>query len=920
MRPYWALFAVAVLAFLLGSAAEAYFTEIFAALIDTWGSDNLDTALYIPVAMFVAALVRAFGTIIGEMLLSLISFNVVYNLRVQLFDQLLDMPSRYFDASSQGHLVSRLTFNVAQLRDTGTDALKTIVQDGIKLIVYFGWMLVLSWQLTLIFVAAVPLLALVVMFASRRFRRISKRIQGSMGDVTHVASEAVNGYRVVKVYGGETYERDRFERASRVNRQQSMKMAVTKVTSTQVNEVLVALAIALLVLFLFESGIGAEMTKGDVVQFLSLAGLLARPIRKLSDVNAKLQRGLAAAEDVFSQLDEQREEDPGEATVSRARGRIEFRDVRFSYNRGNEPVLKGISLTVEPGQTMALVGRSGSGKSTIASLIPRFYDVQSGDILLDGKPLQSYNLRSLRDQIALVNQQITLFNDTLEKNIAYGGLVGADLDAIQEAVERAHATGFIGDLPDGLDTIVGDNGVLLSGGQRQRIAIARALLKDAPILILDEATSALDTESERHIQAALEEVMKGRTTIVIAHRLSTIENADIIVVMEDGAIVEQGDHATLLAQGGAYAALHSAQFEEEELPVSVPKARKRRRRQASAPLRASTRAVEQGWYEGAWWSRLLSPFSWLFGRLSRRRRRAYTTGGKSVWRAPVPLVVVGNITAGGTGKTPLVVAFVKWLVEQGFSPGVVSRGYGSSSERKVTRVPMDGDPSNYGDEPPLIARRTGVPVYVGADRVRAVQMLLAENRCDIVVTDDGLQHYALARDVEICVVDGVRGLGNGRLLPAGPLREPPDRLRQVDLVVSNGKGFPQVDIAMHVAPTALVSLATGERFPVDHLPRNTTVHAVAGIGNPHRFETTLRDLGLDPVLHAYEDHHVFDGREVQYEDGWPVITTEKDAGKLRMDGVDLQRVYYLEVAVELSEALAATFAHLLNEHGISRHE
>ena len=921
VKPYRVLFAVAIVGFLMGSAAEAYFADLLGDLIDTWGTDDLDAALMIPAAMFLAAIVRAAGAIIGELLLSIVSFNVVYNLRVQLFDQLLEMPSAYFDASAQGRLVSRITYNVAQLRDTGTEALRSIVQDSIKVMVYFGWMLYLSWQLTLIFVAAVPLLAIVVMFASRRFRHISKRIQNSMGDVTHVASEAVNGYRVVKVYGGEGYEQQRFHRASRVNRQQSVKMTVTKVSSTQLNEVLVAAAISLLVLLLFKTGVGSEMSRGDVVTFLGLAGLLARPIRKLTDVNAKLQRGLAAAEDVFGQMDEPRESDTGSAEVSRVQGHLELKNVSFAYQTGRESVIKNVSLTIEPGQTLALVGRSGSGKSTIASLIPRFYEVGSGEILLDGRPIQEYTLRSLRDQIALVNQQITLFNDTLEKNIAYGGLAETSREAILSAVDRAHATDFIEEMPEGLETVVGDNGVLLSGGQRQRIAIARALLKDAPILILDEATSALDNESERHIQAALEEVMKGRTTIVIAHRLSTIENADLIAVMEDGQLVEQGDHDTLLKQGGAYAALYQAQFDEDTPVAPAPK------RQRRAPLRRSpqadrrspgpaVRAIEEGWYEGAWWSTLLKPFAWLFGRVSSRRRRRFATAEIEAWRAPVPVVVIGNITAGGTGKTPLVVALCRWLVDQGFRPGIVSRGYGGALEDSVAQVPPGGDPAEFGDEPPMLARQTGCPVYIGSDRVKVVQSLLSEHDCDIVLSDDGLQHYALARDIELAVVDGVRGLGNGQLIPAGPLREPESRLNEVDLVVSNGPGFDRADVQFTLVPQSFVRLSDGERLPLDTFDRGTTVHAVCGIGHPARFKRTLESMGLDPLLTELGDHHEYRGSEVAFDDNWPVVVTEKDADKLRASGADLSGVVYLEVAAMLDDVFRSKMSEQLRQHGI----
>ena len=572
VKPYWPIFAIAVVGFQIGAGAEAYFAMMFGDLIDTWPS----TSVMIPLLMLGAALARAIGEIVGEILLGRISWSVVHNIRVELFDQLLLMPSAYFDASSQGHLVSRITYNVAQLRDTGTEALKSLVQDGGKLIVFLGGMAWISWKLTLIFVAAAPMVGLIVGYTSRRFRRISRRIQNSMGDVTHVASEAVNGYRVVRIFGGESYERARFDRSSRANRRQHLKMVATKVTSTQIIQVFVACALALLVALLFQPAIGGHFRSAISFAFLGLAGLLARPIKKLSEINARLQRGLAAAEDVFGQLDQVPEEDAGELTVERVSGRIEFRDVTFSYERGAAPVLRNVDLQIEPGQTVALVGKSGSGKSTLASLLPRFYEPQSGEIRLDGERLDRYTLATLRRQIALVTQQVTLFNDTLERNIAYGDLVNASPEKLRDAVERAHADVFVDEMPEGIDTIVGDDGVLLSGGQRQRVAIARAILKDAPVLILDEATSALDTTSERHIQAALEEVMRGRTTLVIAHRLSTIEKADVILVMDRGRIVESGRHEELLQRGGAYAELYAAQFdpdatiEEQDAPPGPP--------------------------------------------------------------------------------------------------------------------------------------------------------------------------------------------------------------------------------------------------------------------------------------------------------------------------------------------------------------
>ena len=929
IRPYWLIFLLAVLGFFVGSGAEAYFMTLFGNLIDTWGDGAAQAGLAIPITMFVVAVVRALGEVGGETLLSQISFSVVHNIRTQLFDQLLQMPSAYFDASSQGHVVSRLTYTVAQLRDTGTDALKSIIQDGGKVVVYFGAMFYFNWKLTFIFIAIAPIVAIVAVYASRRFRRISRRIQNSMGDVTHVASETVSGYRVVRIFGGESYERDRFYRSSRNNKRQNLKMVATKVSSTQVIQIFVALALAVLIALLFRPEVGGNMSTGDVVAFLGFAGLLVRPIRRLSEINARLQRGLAAAEDIFGQLDESQEADTGTVEVDRATGKIEFRDVGFRYEAGAEPILQQLNLVIEPGQTVALVGRSGSGKTTVASLIPRFYEPTSGEILLDGIPLADYRLRSLRRQIAVVTQQVTLFNDTLERNIAYGALTEAAPDRIKDAVVRAHADSFIGELPDGIQTVVGDDGVLLSGGQRQRVAIARALLKDAPILILDEATSSLDAESERHIQSALEEVIRGRTTLVIAHRLSTIENADSIVVIDRGRVVESGTHEALLAAQGAYAELYQSQFAEDngvEAPASPGPAAASLPGKGEAGQRPASRLVSGGgrgvgpWYSGARWPVLLAPLAWVFAGAARRRRRQFLTGKRSAWRADVPVIVVGNITAGGTGKTPLVIWIAHWLRARGFHPGVVARGYGGQARRRAQAVDADSDPEVVGDEAPLVARRTGCPVFVCGDRVQAAQSLLSnEASVDVIISDDGLQHYALARDVEVVVLDGHRGVGNGRRLPAGPLREPVSRLGEVDWVVANGapSGLWAGETLMTMRPVAFVAVADGRRVScADFVARFPVVNAVAGVGNPARFAKTLMSLGLQAVLTALPDHHRYRGDEIVFDNPWPVVCTEKDYIKIkRLENIP-HNCWYLQVEACMDPSVDAQLAQLLAAHGI----
>jgi subfamily B ATP-binding cassette protein MsbA len=441
-----------------------------------------------------------------------------------------------------------------------TDAVRTFIREGLTAIGLLIYLFYSNWMLSLVFVGITPIIVVLVSYVSKRLRNISKKIQESIGDMTHITSELVGGHRVVRSYGGEEYERHRFLESSLFNRRQSLKLATTLAVHNPIMQFIIAIALSFLMymaLMLME-----KASVGEFVGYLTAAFLLPRPIRQLSDANGDIQKGIAAAESLFEILDEPGEPDLGTFQIARCKGALEFKSLSFQYPGTHEPALTDINFKAEPGQTIALVGASGGGKSTLVSLVSRFYPHETGEILLDGIEINAYKLNSLRQQIALVNQQVTLFNDTIANNIAYGTLTTATRNEVIAAATDACAMEFISKLDKGLDTEIGENGVKLSGGQRQRLALARALLKDAPILILDEATSALDTESERFIQTALQKVMSDRTTLVIAHRLSTIENADMILVIDHGRIVERGSHNELIKKNGAYARLHQMQFKE----------------------------------------------------------------------------------------------------------------------------------------------------------------------------------------------------------------------------------------------------------------------------------------------------------------------------------------------------------------------
>ena len=515
----------------------------------------------IPALIMALALLRMVSTFCGDYGSAWLTQRVQANVREKMFARVLRLPNRYFDQSSTGTTLSRIAFDATQVTQAGLSVLTIAVRDSVAVAGYLGSLFLIDWKLALFCLVLMPLVALVVTIAARRMRRLSASAQHAMGELTRVLDESIGGQRVVKIFGGQQYEQKRFDEVVKLNRQLAVKHASTAAMNSGLIMALVGATLSAVIYYALLRAREGALTPGAFVAFITCLMAMQSPIKNLTKLNEPLQRGLAAAESVFGLIDAPMEADTGTRSIERAKGHIVLEDVGFRYNADDPeaaPALRSVSLDIPAGQTVALVGGSGSGKTTLASLLPRFYDVGSGRILLDGVDLREYRLPDLRSQIALVSQDVVLFNDTLAANIAYGD-PAPDMGRIEAAARAAYAHDFIMRQPLGYQTEVGENGLRLSGGQRQRLAIARAIYKDAPILILDEATSALDTESERQVQAALEKLMEGRTTVVIAHRLSTIENADRIVVMASGAIAEQGAHEALLAKGGIYARLYQTQ-------------------------------------------------------------------------------------------------------------------------------------------------------------------------------------------------------------------------------------------------------------------------------------------------------------------------------------------------------------------------
>jgi subfamily B ATP-binding cassette protein MsbA len=558
--PHWGMFSIGVLGMALYAATDASTAWLVREFLNATFVERSPRALwFIPVAIVVLFFLRGVGDYVATYFPSWVGRQIIKSMRSELFAHYLRLPARYYDAASSAQMLSRLTYNIELVAEAATNSVTVLIRDTLTIAALLGWLFYLNWPLTLIALTLAPLIAWLLQRVNRLFRRYSARIQNSMADVTRVAKEAIEGHRVIRVFNAHDYEQRAFDVVNEQNRHSNMRLVGAKASSNPVVQLIASIGLAAVMYFAIAQVLSHEMKVGDFLSFLTGLLLISAPLRRLIQVFVPLQQGIAAGASVFEVLDEPLEDVGGTRALNRARGDVEYRDVKFVYVSEKGPVLRGISLRAPAGSTLAIVGKSGSGKSTLVSLLPRFYDPQEGGVWLDGVDVREYRLADLRRQVSLVSQDVVLFNDSIRNNIAFS-TAGATTQAVEDAARAAYVLEFTDELPQGLDTLVGDRGALLSGGQRQRIAIARAILKDAPVLILDEATSSLDTDSERRIQAALAQLARNRTTLVIAHRLSTVEQADRIVVLDDGAVVETGTHAELLARGGLYAQLYRLQF------------------------------------------------------------------------------------------------------------------------------------------------------------------------------------------------------------------------------------------------------------------------------------------------------------------------------------------------------------------------
>ena len=895
--PNLIFFVLSFVGYFLFAISQVGIADWFRQIVDYISLPDSSLNLYLPALLLILAFGRGIGYFIGNFFMAVVSTRLAFDLRKDLFKSLIYLPSSFYDSNNSGHLLSRITFNVAQINEAGTLAITIIVREGLIVLGLLSYLLYLNWQLTALLFLASPFILLVVSIAGKRMKRVSTRIQNSMGDVTQVSSESINANKEVKIFGQQENEIEKFNFVNLNNKIQNLKLLTTNSLQSPIIQMFLAFALAVITWVALDSAFFERMTSGTFIAFFGAAAMLPRPIRQLSMTNSMIQKGLAAAEVIFNQMDLRPEINQGSTEILEIKGDISFEKVNFSYSE-NEKILDDVTFSVSKGNTLAIVGQSGSGKSTLVNLIPRFYEVETGEIKIDNHKIEDIKLENLRSLISIVSQNTILFNDSIKNNICYA-MPNASDDEIFEAAKKANAHEFISNLPNGYETIVGDDGTLLSGGQKQRIAIARALLKDAPIIILDEATSALDSDSENQIQQAIDNLKVGKTTIVIAHRLSTVESAENIIVLKDGRIVESGSHSDLMNLENNYFELYKNQFKDEIEPTrkKLPSFKT----QFSLTDTRPSNFIEDAWYGNKNWIKVFIPISWIYRFLFnffKKRKLA------SAWKPNFKTIVIGNLTVGGTGKTPLVIWLANELKKEGFNPGIVSRGYKSQANNPIL-IDQSSSPNDVGDEPLIIFNNTNCPVVVGSDRVEAAKTLIKNKHCNILISDDGLQHFKLGRDIEIAMVDGLRKFGNNLLLPAGPLREPIKKLDKVDFVINTNNFYSKDaenkknNFLMTYKPVSWVNLVTQQSIDIHDWSKDRIVYGIAGIGNPSSFFSLLRSLNFQVIEKVFPDHHEFIDTDFYEMDDLPIVMTEKDAIKCKF--LKNENCWYLKIEPSIEE-------------------